>query len=367
MSVFQLRRERLAAAFRELSAEAVLVSHEVNVSYLTGFTGDSSYLLMTPQRTLMISDSRYQTQLQDECPDIEVLIRPTTVKMVEAVGTESTGIGRLAIEADHLTLAAFEGLKEAMPSVELLSTTELLDRLREVKDDSELAAIRASVKLAEQSMLALHQVLKADMTELEAAAELEHLIRQRGGTGCSFSPIIAVGSNAALPHARPSSRRLSEHGVLLTDWGALLEHYMSDLTRVWMTDKITTEIEAVYGVVLTAQERAIARIHPGATTAEVDEAARSTISDAGYGEYFGHGLGHGFGLEIHEQPRLSPAGGSLPPRALQPGMVVTVEPGIYLPGNFGVRIEDDVLVTEDGHEVLSTITKQLDACRLPLA
>ncbi|MCA9174887.1 MAG: aminopeptidase P family protein [Planctomycetales bacterium] len=363
---YRQRRQRLLDTLASHDCDAMLVTKYVNVTYLTGFTGDSSYLLLTADRAVILSDTRYDTQLENECPGMERVIRDAGTTMKQVLERETAGVRRLGIEADSLTWAQADEFKEAI-GAELAPTTGLLDRLREVKDEQEVAAIRRSIALAEESMRTLHQRLHPEMTELEMAAELEYIIRQGGGQGCSFPPILAVGSNAALPHASPTSRRLKEHPVLLTDWGATRDHYLSDLTRVWMTDKITPEIETVYGVVLTAQQRAIDCIRPGALMTDVDQAARATIRDAGYGPYFGHGLGHGFGLEIHEQPRLAPPQPNQPPRALEVGMVVTVEPGIYLPGQFGVRIEDDILVTPDGHEVLSSIPKALDACRLQVA
>lgn len=357
------RQQRLIQAFQELECDAMLVTKFINVTYLTGFTGDSSYLLVTPERALIFSDTRYDTQLEDECPGLPKRIRDASSSLMELISEETKGIARLGIEADSLTVAVAADLDDAV-SGDLVKTNGVLDELRQIKDDHEVGLIRESVKLAEASMRELQRRLHPDMTEQEAEAELEYIIRRGGGTGCAFAPILGVGSNAALPHAHTTSRRLDAHPVFLTDWGALRQHYMSDLTRVWFTDTITPEIEAVYGVVLNAQLQAIERIRPGAEMADVDAAARGFIADAGYGDYFGHGLGHGFGLEIHEQPRLSPRREGQPSRTLQPGMVVTVEPGIYLPGQFGVRIEDDVLVTEDGHEVLSTIEKDLDACRL---
>ena len=363
LDIHLARQQRLVALLSELQCDAFLVTKYINVTYLTGFTGDSSYLLVTPDRTLIFSDSRYDTQLADQCPDLDRVIRDATSTMMDMISAETTGIQRLGIEADSLTLTTAEDLRSAV-TAELVPTRGVLDGLREIKDSHELDLIRKSIHLAEASMRELHQRLRPDMTERDLEAELEYIIRHGGGEGCAFDPILGVGSNGALPHAHTTDRRLDAHSVLLTDWGALRKGYMSDLTRVWFTDTITPEIEAVYGVVLTAQLRAIEQIRPGAKMADVDQAARATIADAGYGEYFGHGLGHGFGLEIHEQPRLAPRREGQASRALQPGMVVTVEPGIYLPGNFGVRIEDDVLVTEDGHEVLSTIEKDLDACRL---
>ncbi len=199
--------------------------------------------------------------------------------------------------------------------------------------------------------------LTGSQTEREVAANIEHEIRRFGGRGCSFEPIVAVGARAALPHAPPTERQMREADFVLIDWGAREGLYVSDLTRVFVTGRISPKLERVYEVVLKAQLRAIETLRPGVRMADVDRAARSVIEQAGFGERFGHGLGHGIGLAVHEAPRLVDQN----QQELKPGMVITVEPGIYLPGWGGVRIEDDVLITRDGHEVLSSLPKSLDS------
>lgn len=203
--------------------------------------------------------------------------------------------------------------------------------------------------------------LTGEMTELQAAGELEYGMRKFGGRKPSFDPIVAVGARAALPHARPGTTRLNEGDLVLVDWGSTTASgYRSDLTRVWSTARISAKLDKVYRVVFTAQRRAIEAIRPGIACREVDAIARRTIEEASFGKHFGHGLGHGIGLDVHEGPRLGPSSKDI----LKTGMVVTVEPGVYLPGWGGVRIEDDVLVTRDGCEVLSSISAELE--HLPL-
>lgn len=359
MSHYAARRDRLRSKFSELEVDAFLITNFVNVTYLTGFTGDDSYLLVTADKEIVLSDSRYAEQLENECPELTCEIRQTPTTMRESLQQVAGRVGatRVAVEANSMTVQLYEELREALP-LTLCPSQGTVEALREIKDDWELGEIRKSIALAEQVFEELRSGLRSDQTERQLAAEMEYRIRCHGGRGCAFPPILAVGPHAALPHASPGDRRVGDAGLLLVDWGAVAGSYLSDLTRVLVTDKITPELERIYGVVLTAQQRAIEAIRPGVAMQEVDAQARQYIVDQGYGDRFGHGLGHGFGLEIHEYPRLSPKQTQL----LQPGMVVTVEPGIYVPGWGGVRIEDDVLVTPDGHEVLSHVSKKLEDC-----
>ena len=350
-----LRREKLRHAIDETGADSLLVTNEVNVRYLTGFTGDSSYLLLTRDHTILLSDTRYEQQLAAECPDVELEIRsaPTTMlDLIERV-VSRCAVNAIAFEASSMTVGLHESLRGAVQA-SLAPTRSLVETLRSIKDESELQLIRTSIEVAERVMRGLMPDLRASQTEAEVAAEIEYRIRMEGGEGCAFAPIVAAGPHAALPHAHPRTVPIGDAALLLLDWGAVWKGYRSDLTRVLATDRITPELEAVYGVVLHAQAAAIDAVRPGVTLGEVDAAAREVIANAGYGDRFGHGLGHGFGLEIHEHPRLAPR----QTEPLQAGMVITIEPGIYLPGVGGVRIEDDVLVTADGSQTLTAFPKQ---------
>ncbi len=356
MSQHASRRDKLRRLFRKQGVDALLVTNFVNVTYLTGFTGDDSYLLMSDQGEVLISDPRYTTQLEEECPGLELSIRPPGVGMVSRIAevVQASSIAKLGIEGSSMTVALHEEIAAALPKVEFVSTASLVEELRLIKDKEEIAAIRQAVWYAERAFGILRASLRPERTEKEVADELENNIRLFGGKGCSFPSIVAVGERAALPHARPTSKLIGDDAFVLVDWGANGGLYMSDLTRVLVTGKIPPKLERVYRVVLSAQEQAIAAIRPGITCHEVDAVARTVIAKAGFGKNFGHGLGHGIGLEIHEGPRLA-AGQHRP---LEPGMVVTVEPGIYLPGWGGVRIEDDVLVTKSGGEILTSVPKQ---------
>jgi Xaa-Pro aminopeptidase len=356
MSRFAARRDKLRKSFRTAGVDALLITNFTNVTYLTGFSGDDSYLLVTGKDEVVISDPRYTTQLEQECPGLDASIRPPGVGMVERVAeiAASAKISKLGIEASSMSVALRDQIAARLPKVELAATHDLVEKLRIIKDKDEVADIRRAIWIAERAFGVLRASLRPERTEKEVADELENQTRLYGGKCCSFPPIVAVGPRAALPHARPTDALIGADGFVLVDWGAFAGHYCSDLTRVLVTGKISPKLERIYRVVLSAQEQAIAAIRPGRTGHDVDQVARSIISKAGFGKQFGHGLGHGIGLEIHEAPRLA----AKIDLKLEPGMVVTVEPGIYLPGFGGVRIEDDVLVTKDGGEVLTTVPKQ---------
>lgn len=350
------RRKNLLRLLQRAGLDALLVTAPSNVTYLTGFTGDDSYLLLCKKTALVLSDPRFTTQLEEECPGVELSIRKPGTGILEQTATAATTLkaARLGVEAATLSVAAWNELSRQLAKTTLVATQGLVEQLREIKDRDEIEAIRQAIDLAQRAFDMLRAGLCGDQTEKQVADELEHNIRRLGGKAASFPPIVAVGARAALPHARPTLQRIDAAPFVLVDWGASGALYKSDLTRVLVTSKIPPKLQRVYRVVLEAQERAIAAIRPGALCSEVDRVARQTIADAGFGRYFGHGLGHGIGLDIHEGPRLS----ANQQRPLQAGMVVTVEPGVYLPGWGGVRIEDDVLVTPDGCEVLSNVPKR---------
>jgi Xaa-Pro aminopeptidase len=357
------RLEKLRRLFKADRVDLLLVLSEPNVHYLTGFTGEASVLLVTVDRTLLVSDGRFTTQLQQECPDLELHIRPVGQPLFEGLGevVDKFGARRVGFEPKALSVANFETLKDKAKTVEWVKVAGKVEELRAVKDRGEVEAIRQAVGQAERAFAMLRASLSEGDSEKDAADSLEGYLRQCGASAAAFAPIVAVGARAALPHARPTTEaRVSDADFVLVDWGASAGPYKSDLTRVLVTGKVTPKFEKVYRTVLAAQERGIAALKPGATAGEVDAAARSVIEEADLGRFFTHGLGHGLGLEIHEDPffrRDNPA-------KLKAGMVVTIEPGVYLPDWGGVRIEDDVLITPDGPEVLTHVPKALDAVLL---
>jgi Xaa-Pro aminopeptidase len=306
----------------------------------------------------MLSDGRYVTQLQEECPGLDLAIRRPGASMNQAIvrALRSAGVGRLAVEGDSMTVGQRDRIAEKMPNLRMGATTGLVEKFRQVKDKEEIAEIRRAIWYAERAFGAIRATWRPQQTEKDLADQLDHQFRLFGARGASFPPIVAAGARAALPHATPTPQTLDRSELVLVDWGAEGRLYKSDLTRMLLTGRISAKLRRIYGVVLRAQTRAIAAIRPGVTAAEVDGVARRVITEAGFGRRFGHGLGHGLGLEVHEAPRLTAKNSTV----LRPGMVITVEPGIYLPGWGGVRLEDDVLVTRGGREVLSTAAKELE-------
>lgn len=359
------RRSNLIAQFQELGVEAMLVSEAANVTYLTGFTGDSSYLLLTPEACVIASDERFRRHLEEECPEIDARIRGPDVGLLAFLKqiVEELNCTRLGIESQSITLATYQDFEASLgASTKLVPTKEAVESLRKIKDAEEIALTRRAVWVAERAFLSIRAALHPQMTERDVAFELEHIIRRLGGDGFAFEPIVAVGPRSALAHAKATEKKLCESPLLLMDWGATFRGYKSDLTRVLALGTIPPKFEEIYSVVLAAQQAAIEQIGPGVSTQAIDRTAREVINDAGYGEQFGHGLGHGIGLHIHEAPGLNPRVDS----TLEAGMIITIEPGIYFPGEGGVRIEDDILVTSDGYEVLSSVDKQWDQVQWPI-
>lgn len=366
MDHFAERRGRLRQVLHEEGVEAFLITHPINVSYLTGFSGDSSFLLLSKDRELLLSDGRYVVQIGEECPGLATHIRTPAQTIVQAAAEvlDKLGLGSIGCESGHLTLADFEHLRNATPALDWKPGKDRVENLRICKDESELEQIRASLRQAEKAFTMFRAYLRPTDEEKDLADALEGFVRRTGAKETAFPPIVAAGPRSALPHAPPSRTVIGDHPLLLVDWGAQGPFYKSDLTRVLWGDNSTSmrgklaavdwdRLRKAYEVVLNAQARAIACMRPGVKASEVDAAARATIAAAGFGEFFNHGTGHGFGLQIHETPFLKP-GNDTP---LQAGMVITVEPGIYLPGVGGVRVEDDVWITPDGHEVLSRLPR----------
>lgn len=362
---FKQRRSNLKKSIKSRSgATALLVTNIKNVCYLTGFTGSSAYLLMTPKRDYLLSDSRYQSQLQTEVSGLEIEIRDATTTLFELTHRilKTLKCSSIQYESDSMSKSEFDRLESILQGTELIGTSGLVEALRAVKDKSEIAAIRKSIDVNQRAFNVIRAQLTREQTERTVAHNLEHQMRAFGAKGCAFDPIVGVGPRAALPHGRPSEKRIGESPIVLIDWGAEVDLYLSDITRVLVTGKITARFEKIYNVVLKANLAAIKKIRPGAKLKSVDATARKIIENAGFGKYFGHSLGHSFGLEIHEKPNLSPVAEG----TLEAGMVVTVEPGIYIPDFAGVRIEDDILVTPDGFEVLTDLPKDLGACTVDL-
>jgi Xaa-Pro aminopeptidase len=371
MDHFRQRRERVSRIISGQDLDFLVISHPVNVSYLTNFSGESSWLLVGRDRCLLVSDGRFTEQIAEECPDLSVHIRPPSKSIQSAVGETIAKLGAQAVgmESAHLSVNDFETLREAAPAVQWRSTTQQIEKLRAVKEPAEIEEIREAIRFAERAFDMFRAMLRPDDSEKELSDALEMYVRRAGGRCTSFPTIAAVGPRAALPHCPPSDHRVGESELLLVDWGASGRFYKSDLTRVLVphktsrfygnenADGVEPRLQEIYDVVLRAQQAAMTALRPGAKSADIDAAARQVIAAAGYGDCFTHSVGHGLGMQVHELPSLRPGVESL----LEAGMVVTVEPGIYIPGWGGVRIEDDVLITPDGYEVLTHVPKDLSA------
>jgi Xaa-Pro aminopeptidase len=363
---FAARRERLWQAARQEQLGTLLITNPINVTYLTGFSGDSAHLLLAEHKCLLISDGRFTEQIGEECPGLDAFIRPTTQTLVQATTTQVRDLGATSVgyESNHLTVAEFQTLSEPLKTVAWQAGKDRVEKLRQIKDADEVAEIRAAIRIAEKAFTMFRAMLRPDDTEKDLADNLEHYVRRAGGKSTAFPSIVAVGPRGALPHAPPTRKRVAESPGLLVDWGANGAYYKSDLTRVlWSRNNLANSggtldrLREVFAVVGEAQRRAIAALRPGVLAKDVEAVARGHIAANGFGDYFTHSLGHGLGLQVHEAPFLR-MNAETP---LQAGMIVTIEPGIYLPGVLGVRIEDDVLITPDGSEILTSYPRDFAA------
>jgi Xaa-Pro aminopeptidase len=333
--------------------DGLLVTHPADVRYLSGFTGSSGALAMAGRRAVLFTDGRYKTQAKQEARGLRVVVeqKPATTLAVEWM--TGAGVARCGFDAGVTTVAALEKLKKGAPAGVRRSFFQGVDsvvaRLREIKDQDELARMRRAARMGCRLFAGVLEYLRPGVAEAEVAARLEFAARLAGAEGMSFETIVAGGVRSALPHGKASAAKLPRRGFVTMDFGVVLEGYCSDMTRTVCLGKASPRERYVYDSVLEAQQEAVAMVRSGVTTGEVDEAARSVLRKAKLGKYFSHSTGHGVGLEIHEGPRVA----AKQTQVLEAGMVITIEPGVYLPGEFGVRIEDMVLVTKSGCEVLT--------------
>ncbi|MQA07584.1 MAG: M24 family metallopeptidase [Pseudonocardiaceae bacterium] len=359
------RREALREHLRERELDALLVTNLLNVRYLTGFTGSNAALLVhaadrqgDEQRTAFGTDGRYRTQSAAQVPELErVIERPSAEALVAWAAKRPEEYRRVGFESQHVTVDGLDSLTEAAQEVELQRAPGMVEAQRQIKDDAEIEALRMACAAADRALVDLleHGSIRAGRTEREIARELENRMLDYGAAGPSFETIVAAGANSAVPHHRPTDTVLAKGDFVKLDFGALVDGYHSDMTRTLVIGEPAEWQREIYEVVRTAQATGRAAAVPGAEVISVDNAAREVITQAGYGERFPHGLGHGVGLEIHEAPMLASTGVG----TLTPGMAVTVEPGIYLAGRGGVRIEDTLVVRDDAPEILTLSSKEL--------
>lgn len=353
------RLERLRAAFDGAGCDALLVTNLTNVRYLCGFTGSAGSLLVRGEDAVLFTDGRYATQSVEQLSaagvSVEVEIG-SLPEQREALVKAASGVGRLGLEAGHATWAAQRSYVESLGGIELVPTEGVVEELRRVKDEGELARIEAACGIADAALASTLKSLLDLPTEREFGLELDFTMRRLGASDVSFETIVASGPNGAKPHARPSDRRIGAGELVVLDFGALVDGYHSDMTRtVCVGEPATARLTEIDAVVRGAQEAGVAAVRSGVGAFDVDEVCRTFIADAGFGDRFVHGTGHGVGLDIHEFPIL----GQTATASLDAGFVVTVEPGVYLPDEGGVRIEDSVVVTADGCRRLTNAPKDL--------
>jgi len=355
---YLVRQKKFRQYLATTRYDSFLVSYLPNIRYLCGFTGSAGFLLVEPEGNVFFTDVRYDTQAHEEVRGARVLIaREAVLQALADHWPRRRRRGRgyvVGLESEHCTIADKKRLSKSRPSgVRLKDAPSSVERFRMMKDEEELKLIRAAVSLGATLFDRTLQVLRAGVKETEVAAEMELAARKAGAEAMSFETIIASGARSALPHGRASEQVIQPGGFVVCDFGVILKGYCSDQTRtVWVGD-VSADARQAYEAVREAQQAAIDAVRPGATCGDVDEAARKVLRKAGLGKYFTHSTGHGVGLEIHEAPRVA-AGQK---EVLKPGMVITIEPGVYFPGKWGVRIEDMVVVTASGCEVLTPTSK----------
>jgi Xaa-Pro aminopeptidase len=349
---------RTAAARRGIARaglDGLLVSHLVNIRYLCGYSGSAGLLLVTGSGSTFLTDFRYQEQVKREVHGARCVII-TADLYTDLLGQPDLGrLRRLGFESQHLTFDRYQFLRKGLKAV--MPTAGLVEQLREVKQPAEISAIAGAARIADRAFALIVREIRPGMTELAIAARLEYLMKSLGAQRPSFETIVGSGPNGALPHAKPGPRKVRKGDFIVLDFGAFHNGYCSDMTRTVVLGKPSDAHKRIYGMVRDAQLAGLRAVRAGVSGKQADAAARGVIERAGHGQRFGHGLGHGVGLEVHERPRL----GRLSDDRLAAGNVVTVEPGVYLPGWGGVRIEDLVVVTTTGNRVLSRSTKELIA------
>ncbi len=346
------RLDSLRRRLKRLKTDAFLCTGRTNLRYLTAFTGSNGAALVSAEHAWFFTDFRYKTQSAEQVKGFQIVVPPPAKDLFKAAArvAKQNEFGSLAVDANSLTVAQFEDAQQTFQGIDLISTREVIESQRMVKDASELAAIRKATAIADAAYDFILARIRPGRTEVQIARELEAQMLKLGADGLAFEPIVISGARTALPHGRPSTKRFERGDLVTLDFGALFGGYRSDCTRTICVGKPTSEQQRIYRLVRDAHFAAKEHIRSGGGCRAIDKVARDLITTAGYGNQFGHGLGHGVGLDIHEGPRFSKLGKG----KLAAGNVMTVEPGIYLEGWGGVRIEDLLVVTDHGFELLTT-------------
>ncbi|PKR86041.1 M24 family metallopeptidase [Heyndrickxia camelliae] len=346
--------EKLRKALQGNGIDGILITSPYNRRYVSNFTGTAGVVLITEDKALFITDFRYIEQASKQAVGFTIVQHKGLIHEEIASQVKNLGIRRLGFEQDYMTYSSFQTYEKAIQA-ELVPVSNLIENLRLIKTESEIKILKEAADIADAAFKHIIDYIKPGLTELEVSNELEFFMRKCGATSSSFNTIVASGVRSALPHGVASEKVIEKGDFVTLDYGALYKGYVSDITRTVAVGEPSEKLKEIYNVVLESQLLSIEKIKPGMTGKEADAIARDYISSHGYGEYFGHSLGHGIGLEVHEGPSLSVRSDVV----LQPGMMVTVEPGIYIPGLGGVRIEDDTLITENSNETITHSTKDL--------
>ncbi|AXY25185.1 peptidase M24 family protein [Suicoccus acidiformans] len=346
------RIEAIRDYLKEEQMDAMLVTNLKNVFYLANFTGTAGLILLTQEKAFFMTDFRYRQQATEQAKGFEVIIREGTQTEALQGLIDQEGIERLMLEADDMKLSTYEDLEDAL-DVDFYSSRGVIEAIRAVKDPEEVERIRKACQITDEAYTHILDFIQVGMTELEVANELERFMKAKGASAMSFDTIVASGYRSAMPHGVASDKVIEAGDMVTIDFGCYYQGYSSDMTRTFAIGDVDPELEKIYAIVLEAHERVIAQAKAGMTGAEVDAIARDYISEQGYGEYFGHSTGHGLGIDVHEEPAIA----SRNEEPLEEYMVITDEPGIYIEGLGGVRIEDDLLVLADGVESLNTSPK----------
>ena len=344
------RKKAVFVKLNELDLDGFLVSSQPDIYYLTGFQSRDSYLLLTPKESFFITDFRYLHEARKSLSNLSIkIINGSLFKLVNKLCL-SAKVTRLGFQAKNLLFGEYEKLSEQFQTkIRFIPTYDLIETLRQIKSPQEIKFIKKAVAITVGALNYAKKIIQPGMKEYELGLELKRFILERGAGAFSFDIIVASGPNSAFPHHITTKRIIKNHQPVLIDMGVEFKGYKSDLTRVFFLGKMTPVFSRIYNIVQRAQGDSIRGIRPGITISKIDSFARQYIAKEGYGRYFGHGLGHGIGLQVHESPHIS----SKNKNRLIPGMIFTIEPAIYLPGQFGIRLEDMVLVTKRGAQILS--------------
>ncbi|SHK12378.1 M24 family metallopeptidase [Tepidibacter formicigenes] len=347
------RIKKLKEEMKNRDLDAVLIYKPENRRYISGFTGTAGYVLITEDKSIFFTDFRYIQQAASQCKGFEILEISRNKPVTEYL--ENMNIKNLGFEDDYMDFSTYSKFTDELKNIKFIPLKGLMLSLRVVKDEDEINTIAKAASIADEAFKHILTYIKPGISEKDIALELEYFMKKKGATGLSFESIVASGKRSSLPHGVASDKLIEKGDFLTLDFGCIYNGYCSDMTRTIVIGKASDEQKNIYEIVLNAQIKALEAVKPGITGCELDKIARDIITDAGYGDKFGHGLGHGVGLEVHEMPHVN----SLGTNPLLPGMVITDEPGIYIPDFGGVRIEDLVVVTKDGYKVLSNSPKEL--------